>query len=253
MISIHKSSEGSNQRTLRNTIITLSFIIGLLSVRFNTAGYGYLNENQLQSDQETWQQCIYDIQEHTMSSLSDVFSRPELKHPSTPPLLYIDPAYGENAGDNFIVYGSLVFMEKMGFLNHTECNVYASQGFSPSCGNFSHFEEGGLAVWHGGGNWGDIWGRDVLQLKRLKSVVTLAHKGKIIVGFPQSLHYNNKNLEAQDASEFMGNFINSSHAALKKNVILTWRQEDSLAKAKRLYPLVGSRYLLLYRIAKNKK
>ena len=55
-------------------------------------------QNQLQSDQETWQQCIYDIQEHTMNSLSDVFSRPELKHPSTPPLLYIDPAYGENAG-----------------------------------------------------------------------------------------------------------------------------------------------------------
>ena len=189
---------------------------------------------------ESWLHCIHAIQDHTVRSLSDVFSREELRSSSIPPLLYIDPAYMDNAGDNFIVYGSLIFMEKMGFRNHTECNVLSSNGFSPNCGNFSQFEEGGVAVWHGGGNWGDIWSREELLLTRLKSIATLAKKGKIVVGFPQSIHYNNKDLQTQDAQMFMGK-LSDFQGDLKKNVILTWRQENSFTLAKDLYPLVGNR------------
>ena len=113
-------------------------------------------------------------------------------------------------------------------------------GFSPNCGNFSHFEEGGVAVWHGGGNWGDMWSREELLLTRLKSIATLAKKGKIVVGFPQSIHYNNKDLQTRDAKMFMEKFSDFQDD-LKKNVILTWRQENSFKLAKDLYPLVGNR------------
>ena len=190
---------------------------------------------------ESWLQCIHDIQDHTVRSLSDVFSREELHNSSSPPLLFIDPSYHGNAGDNFIAYGSLVFLEKMGFRNHTECNIAASIGFSPNCGNFSHFEEQGLAVWQGGGYWGDLWEREQLLLTRLTSTATLAKKGKIVVGFPQSIHYNNKDLQTRDAKMFMEKFSDFQDD-LKKNVILTWRQEKSYALAKELYPLVENRY-----------
>ena len=218
-------------------------MIGVISFGFNA---GYMKEYQPHTAaRETWLQCINDIQDHTMRSLSDVFSRANLLSNtgtfSMPPLLYIDPAYGENAGDNFIVYGSLVFIDKMGYLNHSECNVYASQGFSPGCGNFSNFEEGGIAIWHGGGNWGDIWGRDVLGLKRFQSIATLANKSKIVIGFPQSIHYNNINLQTQDAEIFMGNLSDMKRGELKENIILTWRQENSFRLSKELYPLVGNR------------
>ena len=84
---------------------------------------------------------------------------------NSPPLLLIDPAYGVNVGDNLIAYGELVLMERLGFTNHTECNIIQSQGLSRSCDNFSHFENGGLAWWHGGGNWGDLYRREALNLR----------------------------------------------------------------------------------------
>ena len=237
--SIFKSNQTSLQKPLRNTVIIFSFLIGVMSFGYDA---GYLKENQPYTGaRESWLQCINDIQDHTMRSLSDVISRAKVHSNTKPPLLYIDPAYGGNAGDNFIAYGSLVFIERMGFLNHTECNVYASQGFSPGCGNFSHFEEGGLAIWHGGGNWGDLWGREVLGLKRLHSITTLANKGKIVIGFPQSIHYNNKNLQTQDAEMFMGNLSDIKREGAKENIILTWRQENSFTLAKELYPLARNR------------
>ena len=220
--------------------IALSFVIGFASCGVNMGlARDYLPQTASDA-RSTWLHCIRDIQDHTINSLSDVFSKYEMYRLSIPPLLYIDPAYMDNAGDNLIVYGSLIFMERMGFRNHTECNVLSSNGFSPDCGNFSHFAEGGHAVWHGGGNWGDIWSREELQLTRLQSIATLAKKGKIVVGFPQSIHYNNKVLENEDAQMFLEN-LNDFQGDLKKSVILTWRQRNSLALAKKLYPLVENR------------
>ena len=189
---------------------------------------------------DTWLRCINDIQDHTMQSLSDVFSGDEFHRLSTPPLLYINPAYHGNAGDNFITFGTLIFIEKMGSRNFTECDLGSSIGLIPHCGNFSHFEEGGLAIWHGGGNWGDVWGREEILLKRLDSIAYLAKKGKTVIGFPQSMHYNNKDLQTSDAKMFLEKF-SDFHGDLKKNVILTWRQKDSFELAKELYPFADNR------------
>ena len=237
-MNFFKSSEADHQSHIRNISVGLSFVIGFLSLSVTTG----LMDNYyvVHTSRETWLLCIKDIQDHTMKSLSDVFSRDDLHRFSTPPILYIDPAYMDNAGDNFIVYGSLVFMEKMGFRNHTECNVLSSNGLSPNCGDFSHFEEGGLAIWHGGGNWGDIWSREELLLRRLTSIAVLAKKGKTVIGFPQSIHYENKVLQSQDAQMFMRK-LSDFQGDLKKNVILTWRQENSFDLAKDLYHLVDNR------------
>ena len=81
-----------------------------------------------------------------------------------------------------IAYGELVLIERMGFLNHTECHIIASQEFSKSCENFSHVPNGGLAMWHGGGNWGDLWSRKDLTLRRMDTFVQLLKKEKTIIG-----------------------------------------------------------------------
>ena len=50
------------------------------------------------TDRETWLQCIDDIQTHTMRSLSDILTRPELHRTTNPSTLFIDPAYhGESS------------------------------------------------------------------------------------------------------------------------------------------------------------
>ena len=115
------------------------------------------------------------------SQLSDKLSDPKLRdHPS--PLLLIDPAYDVNVGDNLIALGEIILMERMGFLNHTECNIIQSKGKSKDCENFQHIQDGGLAFWHGGGNWGDLWMREGLLLRRMDSFIKLLRKGKTIIG-----------------------------------------------------------------------
>ena len=84
---------------------------------------------------------------------------------NSPALLLVDPAYHGNVGDNLIAYGELVLMERLGFTNHTECHILQSQGLSQSCDNFSHFDNGGLAWWQGGGNWGDLYSREDFTLR----------------------------------------------------------------------------------------
>ena len=79
--------------------------------------------------------------------------------------LLVDPAYHGNVGDNLIAYGELVLMERLGFINHTECGVVQSGGLNQNCNNFSHLDTGGVAWWHGGGNWGDIWVRKGITLR----------------------------------------------------------------------------------------
>ena len=102
------------------------------------------------------------------------------------PVLLIDPAYGGNVGDNLIAYGELVLLERMGFVNHTECSVIASLGKSQSCGDYNWAPEGGLVMWHGGGNWGDLWARQGLTLPRMNSFVTLVKKSRTVIGWSYS-------------------------------------------------------------------
>merc|ERR1719206_548906 len=201
-------------------------------------------QGPISNAKQNWLQCIDDIQESIMRRLSDVLTNHEiLNHPS--PLLLIDPAYGGNVGDNLIAYGEVVLMERMGYLNHTECNVIQSQGLSKSCANYTDVADGGLAWWHGGGNWGDLWSREGLTLKRMRSFIQLAKKGKTVMGMPQSFHYVNKKYEAEDATEWMKTIAAEyKEEQSKTKMILTWRQNDSYEIASSLYPLVDNRLVL---------
>ena len=168
-MNFFKSSDSGHQRHLRQIAVGMSFVIGLMIFSNNTGLNMYDSAPQQATARETWLQCIHDIQDHTMNSLADVFSREKLH---TPPLLYIDPAYMDNAGDNFIVYGSLVFMERMGFRNHTECNVLSSNGFIIL---FSH-------VWTGCRSLKDVTGKKTAEgiLKEQKAQITVCKTPHIL-------------------------------------------------------------------------
>lgn len=57
-----------------------------------------------------------------------------------------------------------MFLERSGFLQKSECNVEQAQHLCGDCGNFSQYGPGpGLAVWQGGGFWGDVWGFDFIH------------------------------------------------------------------------------------------
>merc|ERR1711892_869105 len=195
----------------------------------------------LPSARENWLQCIDDIQENIIGKLSDHRNNPAILSHSTP-LLLIDPAYHGNVGDNLIAYGELVLMERMGFLNHTECHIIQSQIMSKFCDNFTHIEDGGMAWWHGGGNWGDLWDRQALTLRRMRSFIQLVNKGKTVIGMPQSFHYRDKQLQNNDSIEWMKAIKEeTNYTESKTNMVLTWRQQESLKDGAQLYPLLDNR------------
>ena len=98
------------------------------------------------------------------------------------PLLLVDAAYHSNYGDTLISYGEKVLIERLGFKNSTECGIRASMNKNQACQNFSTFENGpGVAFWHGGGNWGDLWGYQK-HLKRMETMTELVLKGYNVIG-----------------------------------------------------------------------
>ena len=64
----------------------------------------------------------------------------------------------------------------------------------------------------------------------------------LLLGMPQSFHYNDQALAFHDAKNWMAKIAKQgTQEHLKSKVILTWRQEDSWHNAQTLYPLVDNR------------
>ena len=72
--------------------------------------------------------------------------------------------------------------------------------------------------------------------------IQLVLKGKTVVGMPQSLHYNNKDLERSDAEQWMALVKEKvGEEVAREKMILTRRQQNSFMNSQKLYPLVDNR------------
>jgi pyruvyl transferase EpsO len=165
-------------------------------------------------------ECLSDIQAQTV----DIF-RPLLRPDAT----LVDPAYHGNVGDNLLNIGELRLSEKLE-ATLGECGETQSGGRNPACSNYI-FPLHSTLMWHAGGNFGDIWRR--IQDARLRSLERVAgkHLDVNVVSMPQSLAYiKGKRFEAQDASRIQRVVSDGL------DLTLTWRQQDSFDKARKLFP-----------------
>ena len=88
-----------------------------------------------------------------------------------------------------------------------------------------------LAIWHGGGNWGDGW--DFVHNRRLTSLKQLLlESNATIVSLPQSIYYETESKQNEDAAE-INRWIDKSLTSSK--LVLSFRQENQFKKAKSLY------------------
>ena len=158
------------------------------------------------------------------------------------PLLLVDPAFHSNYGDTLISYGEKVLIERLGFKNSTECGIRASMNKNQACQNFSTFENGpGVAFWHGGGNWGDLWGYKK-HLRRMETMIELVLKGYNVIGMTQSLYYKNPGRAVGDAIKW-GNALLQAKVTKdmsRSMITLAWRQQNSYERALELYPFVNN-------------
>lgn len=164
--------------------------------------------------------CSSSIQKRIVDTYKKKIGKPDR-------VLLIDPAYHENFGDNMIAYAELVLLNTLG-VGVDECSVDQSEGRTDPCSDFNQYD---VVLWHGGGNWGDLY--DELHKKRIE---TFTKMNKIrVVGMPQSLHYKSDEKAEKDAKK-----INDIVSKNSLDLHLGWRQKNSLKKAQTLYPKINN-------------
>ena len=171
---------------------------------------------------ETHAACLRAIQSHLVDNF-----KPHTSHVVT----LADPAYHNNLGDNFLNYGELVLLARLG-ATHGECGLAQSQNLNPSCMRYS-FPRNSTIMFQAGGNWGDLYRS--IQRARLRSLDQIAGMSRNVnvVSMPQSLAYmsiKHKQIEAQDAARIQRMVSNGL------NLTLTWRETEGFEKAQKLYP-----------------
>ena len=141
-----------------------------------------------------------------------------------------------------ITLGELVFLLQ-NVTNASEiqqCGYVQANGFAPPCEQvisdtlllLSFDKTPKLALWHGGGNWGDLW--PTAQVARLRSIPRLLQANYTIVSMPQSFYYQNAATKERDRLQL--ETIVAQYKTSEQDVFLTWREQESYDEAKRSYP-----------------
>ena len=78
-----------------------------------------------------------------------------------------------------------------------------------------------------------------MQGSRFQAITDLAEKGWIVIGLPQSLHYNDNSRGEKESEEWRRAMSNKSLLP-KDKIHLTWRQLDSYNRSRSLYPFVSN-------------
>jgi pyruvyl transferase EpsO len=185
--------------------------------------------------------CIAGIRRRHVEELKDIFLQPQFKHH---PILLVDPAQHGNIGDSLLVQGERLFLIAFGWgeVSVHECG-YAQKKVGPRCPAFLQAaapDQYKLALWHAGGNWGDIWRGTHGQ--RLRSMKELLEAQLTVVGMPQSMQYYNVSI-AEEEARIIGAAAATvgGHEESRKRLIFLWRQANSYAEAIRLYPFADNR------------
>ena len=230
-------------------------------------------------------QCIASIRERQLLLFGPWMHNRGYQHQQT--VLLVDPAYHENVGDHMITLGEHEFLRRLGwaveldayqqrqkrsmedetktltqeplsFNNavYQECHYLQAGDYVPRCDNVLKElqAEKKLALWHGGGNWGDLWPQ--IQALRIGQSfrAILAHNFSTVVGMPQSLFYRHPESERSD-SRLLKRELRVGSTILQQqrsrdsqnddntqnfsaSVVLSWREHTSFHKAQQLYPYV---------------
>ena len=147
--------------------------------------------------------CIQRIRQRHVDLLGPWIAVPQ--PPQKEHVLLVDPAYHANVGDHMLTLGELQFLNHSlpaFMMEPTQCHYVQAGGFFSTCTEVIRSSKRNInkiALWHAGGNWGDLW-RDAQDV-RLDSFRTLLLHNYTIVGMPQSLYYKDKYLQKQDVQE----------------------------------------------------
>mmetsp|Transcript_8039 Transcript_8039/g.22928 ORF Transcript_8039/g.22928 Transcript_8039/m.22928 type:complete len:525 (+) Transcript_8039:129-1703(+) len=199
--------------------------------------------------------CIQGIREKHERSFQEVIGA------NVSYILLVDPAYHKNVGDHMLTRAEMDLMQrKDGWpFPPDECNyVQAIEHVLPNCSKVivqppqngkNDPSSTKMALWHAGGNWGDLYG--AIHKNRAPSFKLLLEHGYKIVGLPQSLHFGSTDAKDQDAQLIKENVelglglqteaglsLDSKDGIdlAKSRLSFMWRELESFEEAEKLYP-----------------
>ena len=178
-------------------------------------------------------------------------------------ILLVDPAYHPNVGDHMITLGeqtlvhqslSVVVQDRslhplQSLPTYDECSYIQASTYAPHCSSSIAVESTTtrpyhhkVALWHGGGNWGNLWPQ--IQALRTESMEALLRANYTVLGMPQSLYFTNNETEMVNTRAFretvqrgLGDIPKHKlNPAAQKKLILSWREHKSFDKGQQLYP-----------------
>ncbi|KAL7579645.1 hypothetical protein ACA910_021797 [Epithemia clementina (nom. ined.)] len=221
--------------------------------------------------------------------------------PQVQEILLVDPAYHPNVGDHMITVAEQALVQTywqwqrrqrttmqgmrgssatsttpFSSLYYHECSYYQAGSLVPPCRetivgtgalsslpSFFNGTNHKIALWHGGGNWGDLWPK--IQSLRTQSIpLLLGPRANYtrVVGMPQSLYFTKPDVQHDNALQWQrevllllsqfrreqrGNTNNNNNNNIKADndkdvhglrhrLILSWREHESFQLAQELYP-----------------
>jgi exopolysaccharide biosynthesis predicted pyruvyltransferase EpsI len=192
-------------------------------------------------------------------------------------ILLVDPAYHSNVGDHMITIAELTLLQRRSrtATSLSQCSYVQAHDFVPSCNTIlqqevnypdqivqtynsssssSPYMNGSsykkkVALWHGGGNFGNLW--STAQQARIQSIHLLLQANYSIIGMPNSWFYTNEQIESMDVKQLRYNIIiglglSATNVdtitdiqlsnAVNSRIIWTWREHYSYVRAMRLLP-----------------
>ena len=151
-----------------------------------------------------------------------------------------------------LTVGEKTFLQNVGWNNSIlECDYVQTANQVPSCRKnlVEMSRQASVALWHAGGNWGDLW--IDAQWPRIESFYELLLTGFTIVGMPQSLYYKDESMQKKQTEMIKENVQRglkivewdnkNSQTLTRSRLILTWREEESFERALHLYPFATNK------------
>ncbi|GAX21541.1 hypothetical protein FisN_6Hh432 [Fistulifera solaris] len=165
------------------------------------------------------------------------------------PVLLVDPAYHPNVGDSMLYKGEQRFLQHLGYADTSvdTCGYAQSGRFANiNCRDYLKQDNTGntFAIWHGGGNFGDLW--YFTHRQRVASFEPLLRNNFTVVAMPSSFHYYSGKLRQEDTKRIRNGIatalgLTSLETEIAKQesasrVVFSWRERKGYNEALKEYP-----------------
>jgi len=184
-------------------------------------------------DAGKWYKCLQEVNSKLVDIAAPYLSNPYFRETN---ILFIDPSEHDNIGDTTMCFGTYKLLSKFGIGERQITRCSLRQSYSSARCTPALYASHRLVIWHGGGNWGDLW-RAVHQV-RMASLRPISTSNATLLAFPQSYYYKSTAVEQSDARRIRSSLVSAgdSAAMVRSRFVFMWRSVRGFEEASKALP-----------------